>query len=91
MPHNATVEAADYHRNIAHRFALQKGYLIITKFRRCMMAKSASVSLGDRFADLMDSKAQSGRHASASDVARAGLRLLKKHGTNAKALQDGFD
>ena len=53
--------------------------------------KNTSVSLGDRFADLMDSKAQSGRYGSASDVVRAGLRLLKKHETNVKALQDGFD
>ena len=55
------------------------------------MAKSTSVSHGDRFADFIDSRVQSGRYGSASDVVRAGLRLLKKHEINVKALQDGFD
>ncbi|WP_421857129.1 type II toxin-antitoxin system ParD family antitoxin [Oricola sp.] len=54
------------------------------------MAKNTSMSLGDHFAGFIDEQVQSGRYGSASDVVRAGLRLLEEHEAKMKALQDAL-
>ena len=54
------------------------------------MARNTSVSLGEHFADFIDAQVQTGRYGSASDVVRAGLRLLEEHETKVKALQDAL-
>lgn len=54
------------------------------------MAKNTSMSLGDHFAGFIDTQVQSGRYGSASDVVRAGLRLLEEHEAKVKALQDAL-
>lgn len=51
------------------------------------MAKNTSMSLGDHFASFIDTQVQAGRYESASDVVRAGLRLLEEHEAKVKALQ----
>lgn len=51
------------------------------------MARNTSVSLGDHFADFVDAQVRSGRYGSASDVLRAGLRLLEEHEAKVKALE----
>lgn len=54
------------------------------------MARNTSVSLGDHFADFIDAQVRTGRFGSASDVVRAGLRLLEEHEAKVKALQDAL-
>jgi antitoxin ParD1/3/4 len=51
------------------------------------MAKSTSFTLGDHFAEFVESKVAEGRYASASDVVRAGLRLLEDEETRLAALR----
>ena len=54
------------------------------------MARNTSMSLGDHFASFIDTQVETGRYGSASDVVRAGLRLLEDHETKVKALQDAL-
>ncbi len=41
------------------------------------MARNTSIILGDHFATFVDAQVRTGRYGSASDVIRAGLRLLE--------------
>ena len=51
------------------------------------MPRNTSVSLGDHFTSFVEAQVQSGRYGSASDVMRAGLRLLEEHETKVRTLQ----
>ena len=51
------------------------------------MARNTSISLGDHFASFIDQQVQGGRYGSASDVVRAGLRLLEEHESRLRALR----
>ncbi len=51
------------------------------------MSKNTSVSLGDHFAEFIEEQVARGRFSSASDVVRAGLRLLEEREARLLALQ----
>jgi antitoxin ParD1/3/4 len=60
-----------------------------------LMNRNTSVSLGTHFTSFIDSQVQGGRYGTASDVVRAGLRLLEEHEAKVKllqgALRDGLE
>ncbi len=51
------------------------------------MSKSTSFSLGDHFSDFIEREVSTGRYGSASDVIRAGLRLLEEREVRLEALR----
>jgi antitoxin ParD1/3/4 len=52
-----------------------------------IMGRNTSLSLGDHFAEFIDEQIASGRFSSASEVVRAGLRLLEENEARLSALQ----
>jgi antitoxin ParD1/3/4 len=59
------------------------------------MGRNTSVSLGDYFEDFVDNKVSQGRFKNASEVIRAGLRLLEEEENKLqvlkRAIQEGID
>jgi antitoxin ParD1/3/4 len=55
------------------------------------MSRNTSVALGEHFVSFIEAQVQGGRYGSASDVIRAGLRLLEEHEAKVKALQDALN
>ncbi|MFN3340704.1 MAG: type II toxin-antitoxin system ParD family antitoxin [Dietzia sp.] len=51
------------------------------------MAQNTSISLDQHFVDFLAREVDSGRYRSASEVVRAGLRLLEDHETQFAALR----
>lgn len=51
------------------------------------MAQNTSISLDDHFSDFLSREVTSGRYRSASEVVRAGLRLLEDQETRLAALR----
>jgi antitoxin ParD1/3/4 len=54
------------------------------------MGRNTSVSLGDYFESFVDSKVSEGRFSSASEVIRAGLRLLEEEENKLAALKNAI-
>lgn len=54
------------------------------------MGRNTSVSLGDYFENFVDSKVSEGRFSSASEVIRAGLRLLEEEENKVLALKNAI-
>jgi antitoxin ParD1/3/4 len=59
------------------------------------MGRNTSISLGNHFEDFVDDKVLTGRFKNASEVIRAGLRLLEEEEVKIlnlkKAITDGID
>ena len=51
------------------------------------MSKNTSISLGDHFGSFVSRQLARGRYGSASEVVRAGLRLLEEHEMKVEALR----
>ncbi len=54
------------------------------------MNKNTSFSLGKHFSSFVEAQVSRGRYNSASDVVRAGLRLLEERETRLEALRAAF-
>lgn len=59
------------------------------------MGRNTSISLGNHFEDFVDDKVAAGRFKNASEVIRAGLRLLEEEETKIvvlkKAINEGLE
>lgn len=55
------------------------------------MPRNTSVSLGEHFTGFINAQVETGRYGSASDVVRAGLRLLEEHEARIRTLQAALD
>ena len=51
------------------------------------MSKNTSFSVGEHFSDFIEAQVSAGRYSSASDVVRAGLRLLEEQEAKLAALR----
>jgi antitoxin ParD1/3/4 len=51
------------------------------------MSKNTSISLGDHFSRFVDQQLAQGRYGSASEVVRAGLRLLEEYEVKVETLR----
>lgn len=55
------------------------------------MPRNTSVSLGEHFTGFISAQVETGRYGSASDVVRAGLRLLEEHEARVRTLHAALD
>ena len=55
------------------------------------MSRNTSISLGDHFEDFVDERISAGRFKNASEVIRAGLRLLEEEESKIVALKKAID
>ena len=54
------------------------------------MPRNTSISLGDHFGEFIEAQVGQGRYGSASEVVRAGLRLLEEQDTRLRALRQAL-
>lgn len=66
-----------------------KVWYISVKFQ--IMARNTSITLGNHFEEIIQKSINSGRYASASEVVRAGLRLVEKEESKVVALREAIE
>lgn len=54
------------------------------------MAKHTSFSLGEHFTHFIDQQISQGRYGSASEIVRAGLRMLEEHESKVETLRSAL-
>lgn len=54
------------------------------------MTKHTSISLGEHFTDFITRQVSQGRYGSASEIVRAGLRMLEEHESKVEALRSAL-
>ncbi|MDP9056504.1 MAG: type II toxin-antitoxin system ParD family antitoxin [Pseudomonadota bacterium] len=54
-------------------------------------AQNTSISLGEHLTEFISAAVKAGRYSSASDVVRAGLRLLEEQETKLQALRQAIE
>ncbi len=54
------------------------------------MGRNTSITLGEHFDEFIAQQLGNGRYSSASEVVRAGLRLLEENETKVKALREAL-
>lgn len=73
---------------VSARVASAAANHIFTKYwYSCSMARNTSISLDEHFVRFIDGAVKDGRYQSASEVVRAGLRLLEEQETKLAALR----
>jgi antitoxin ParD1/3/4 len=60
---------------------------LVTLYKFKLMGRNTSISLGNYFEEFVDDKVSAGRFKNASEVIRAGLRLLEEEETKITALK----
>ncbi len=69
--------------------------ILVTLLKFYAMGRNTSISLGNHFEDFVDAKISTGRFKNASEVIRAGLRLLEEEETKIvrlkNAISEGID
>jgi antitoxin ParD1/3/4 len=75
----------DLARDFLHR--RHEYHILVFAVWSAEMSRNTSVVIGDKLADFVDRQVAEGRYGSASDVVRAGLRLLEEQETKLAALR----
>jgi antitoxin ParD1/3/4 len=76
---------------VLHGHSEKKDYTKYWYYEELVMSsRNTSVSLGDHFLSFMQAQVRDGRYNSASDVVRAGLRLLEERETKLTMLRQAL-